>query len=31
MEKAKKERIDPGFWIGLLLIAGLLIATIKCS
>ena len=31
MEKVKKERIDPGFWIGLLLIAGLLIATIKCS
>lgn len=31
MKKAKKERIDPGFWIGLLMIAGLLFATIKCS
>ena len=31
MKKAEKERIDPGFWIGLVLIAGLIFATIKCS
>ena len=31
MEKAKKGKIDSGFWIGLVLIAGLIFATIKCS
>lgn len=31
MKEAKKQRIDPGFWIGLVLIAGLIFATIKCS
>lgn len=31
MKKGKKEKIDPGFWIGLSLIAGLIFATIKCS
>lgn len=31
MKKATKEKIDPGFWIGLVLIAGLIFATIKCS
>lgn len=31
MEKAKKEKIDPGFWIGLIMVVGLIFATIKCS
>lgn len=28
--KDDKFRLDPGFWIGLILIAGLLFCTIKC-
>ena len=31
MKAKNKEKIDPGFWIGLVLIAGLIFATIKCS
>lgn len=26
-----KNKIDPGFWVGLLLIAALLYLTVKCS